>query len=152
MADSFYMGNRQKLLFMAQELHKRGFEKLRIIPSLAPPGVSWRCRFIDEAKTKEVIASNWIYNHEKDSPNEEIKLTAQELADLFIKENLEFIEPCKGENEEYAKWYSDMLEQLKKDELPYAFGDFEIPKDVWRTSQGNEIKTLPNEEEYYFKY
>lgn len=150
MSDSFYMTNRQKLLFMVQELHKRGFGKLRIIPSLAPSGMYWRCSFIDEAKTKDFIASNWIHNHENENSREEIKLTAQELANLFIKENSEFIDYCKGENEEYTKWYSEMLQQLKKDELPYAFADWPMEKGIWETSENNKIKALPNEEKYYF--
>jgi hypothetical protein len=43
------------------------------------------------------------------------------LANLFIKENLEFIEDCKGKNEEYVKWYGEMVDNLEKGELPYAF-------------------------------
>jgi hypothetical protein len=42
-----------------------------------------------------------------------------------------------------------MLKQLNKDELPYAFAEWELPKGVWITSKGNKIKTLPNEEIYY---
>jgi hypothetical protein len=40
------------------------------------------------------------------------------------KENLEFIEDCKGENEEYVKWYGEMVDNLEKGELPYAFADY----------------------------
>jgi hypothetical protein len=36
------------------------------------------------------------------------------LANLFIKENLEFIEDCKGKNEEYVKWYGEMVDNLEK--------------------------------------
>ncbi|MFT4154119.1 hypothetical protein [Parafilimonas sp.] len=150
MDDRFYMTNRQKLLFMVEELHNRGFGKLRVIPSLSPSGVHWRCSFIDETKEHRCIASNWIYGYEKEKSGEEIKLTTQELADLFVKENFEFIEHCKGENEAYTKWYSSILAQLKKGELPYAFADWEMPKGIWRTSEGNDIKTLPGEEKYYF--
>ena len=135
---------------MAEELHKRGFEKLRIIPSMAPSGIYWRCSFMDEAKENNFIVSNWINQHEKENSREEIKLTTQELADLFLKENHEFIEHCKGKNAAYTKWYSKMLAQLKKDELPYAFADWETPKGVWSTSMNNEIEILPNEEKYYF--
>jgi hypothetical protein len=46
------------------------------------------------------------------------------LANLFIKENLEFIEDCKGKNEEYVKWYGEMVDNLEKIELPYAFSDY----------------------------
>ena len=136
------MTNRQKLLFMVEELHKRGFGKLLIIPGLSPSGMYWRCSFYDETRNNECGASNWIYNYEKENSEEEIKLTTQELTDLFIKENFEFLENCKGENNEYIKWYSDMLLQLKKDELPYAYADWEMQEDIWETSKGNKIKTL----------
>ncbi len=150
MEDNFYMTNRQKLLFMVQELHKRGFGKLRIVPYIAPSGMYWRCDFINEAKTQRTLASNWINNHENENSSEEIKLTTQELADLFIKENAEFIGHCKGMNEEYVKWYSEMLLKLKKSELPYAFDDYTLTKGFWETSENNKIETLPNEEKYYF--
>jgi hypothetical protein len=130
---------------MVKELHKRGFEKLRVIPSLSPSGLGWRCKFINETKDSEFIASNWIYKHENENSKEEIKQTSQQLADLFIIENFEFIEHCNGENEKYTKWYSQMLESLKKDELPFAFSDYLGSTSFWKTSLGNEIKTLPNE-------
>lgn len=144
------MTNRQKLLFMVKELHKRGFGKLRVIPSLSPSGMYWRCSFIEETKSNSFTASNWISSHEKNDSKVEIKMTAKELADLFMKENFEFLEYCKGVNEEYEKWYSGMLEQLSEDELPFAVADWEIPEGFWLTSKGSEIKTLPNEQEYYF--
>lgn len=150
MDSNFYMTNRQKLLFMVEELHKRGFQKLRVIPSLSPSGMNWRCRFVEKSKRYECLSSNWICDHEIENSTEELEYTTQELADLFTQENKEFIEHCKGEDEEYKNWYSQMLRQLKKDELPYAFADWGIPEGTWRTSEGNEIKTLPNEDEYYF--
>lgn len=149
MVESFYMTNRQKLLFMAEELHKRGFGKLRIIPSLSPSGMNWRCNFVDDKNENSFYATDWIYKHESENSSEEIKLTIQEFATLFIKENFEFIEHCKGINEEYIEWYSKILKKLKKDELPYAFADFEMLKGFWRTSEGSEIKTLPNDDRYY---
>lgn len=143
MEENFYMTNRQKLLFMVQEIHKRGYEKLRVIPSLSPSGLSWRCLFIVDTKKEEFIASNWIYKHEKEDSSKEISLTAKELADLFIGENIDFINNCKGENEEYTRWYSQMLNQLRKDELPYAFADRETEEGFWHTLKGKKIKTLP---------
>ncbi len=82
--------------------------------------------------------------------SEEIKQTTSELADLFIEERHNFIETCKGENKEYTKWFSQMLHSLEKGELPYAFSDFFSSTDFWETFAGRKIKTLPNEEEYYF--
>ena len=144
MDNDFYSTNRQKLLFMAKELHKQGYGKLRVIPSLSPSGMYWRCSFFNEEK-RELIASNWLSEYENGNSKKEIQQKAQELAALFIKENFDFLKHCRGVNEEYEKWYSGMLEKLTKDELPYAFADWEIPQGIWQTSKGNQIKTLPNE-------
>ena len=145
----FYMINRHKLLLMAKELHKRGYGNLRVVPSLSPSGTSWRCGFVDKLTKKELTASTWIYGVEK---NGLISLTANEMADIFIKENWEFLELCKGEDETYTTWYSEMITQLEEDELPYAFADFFSPCEFWKTSKGKEIETLAGEIKYYVNY
>ncbi len=138
--NNFYNINRQKLLFMVEELHKRGFENLRIIPSLSPSGIHWRCKFVNGKKNK----CYWLYPLSEEN-SEEIKQTTSELADLFIKERNNFIETCKGENKEYTKWFSEMLCSLDVGELPYAFSDYFSSTNFWKTSKGREIKTLRNE-------
>lgn len=149
MEQDFYATNRQKLLFMVEELHERGYENLRVFPSLSPSGTHWRCSFIEKTERHKVISSNWIYDHEEENSSEELKYSTQELADLFIQENQDFMEHCKGADAEYKMWYTEMLKQLNKDELPYAAADFDIPKGAWITTEGNKIKTLPDEEKYY---
>lgn len=143
------MINRQKLLFMVRELHERGFEKLRIIPSISPSGTHWRCKFITGARDISFTASNWIYNFEGENKQKKIKQTPKELADLFLKENSDFLEQCKGDNKEYVKWFAEMVDNLNEGELPYAFDDYFPPSDFWKTTDGNEIKTLLNEKVYY---
>jgi hypothetical protein len=150
MADSYYMQNRKKMLLMVKELHKRGFGKLRIVPSVAPNGLHWRCSFIDKTKGHEFPASQWIYKIELKSRKLEIKQSPEELADLFMQENNEFLHYCKGDNQEYVKWYSKMTESLKESELPYAFSEDFTTTDYWLTSEGSKIQTLPNEKEYNF--
>lgn len=147
---NYYMINRQKLLFMVRELHKLGFEKLRIVPSLSPSGLYWRCEFVSD--TEKIVVSNWIDELEGGN-SQEIKFTPQELADLFVNKKFDFLEKCKGINKQYVEWYSEMLHTLKEGELPYAFdySDYFEPTDYWKTSEDNKIKTLPNEKDYYFK-
>ena len=141
MNSNFYIKNSQKILLMVKELHKRGFGKLRVIPSISPNGLAWRCVFINQTKEYEFIASSWIQTIENIDYHGEIKLSPQELADLFIKKNVEFIEHCKGKNEEYEKWFDQMVKSLKEDELPYAFdmSDFFYPTDYWLTTKENEM-------------
>ncbi|CDF78838.1 hypothetical protein BN863_11260 [Formosa agariphila KMM 3901] len=42
MNKSFYEQNRQKLLQMVKALHKLGYGKTRVIPSIAPIGLALR--------------------------------------------------------------------------------------------------------------
>ena len=146
------MKNRHKLLLVAQELHKRGYGNLRVVPSLSPSGMSWRCSFVDKQSKSEFIVSNWVYKHEDGALNGEIIISVEELTDVFIRENEDFIALCKGEDERYTTWYSKMVSQLEEDELPYAFADYFSSSGFWKTSEGKEIQTLPGEEKYYFNY
>ena len=84
-----YEINMQKILFIAKELHKRGYEKLRVEPSISPTGLSWRCSYfvILGTKKESIIVSNWIQIEEKYS--------IQELADLFEKEYIDFFSKCR---------------------------------------------------------
>lgn len=150
MSESFYMTNRHKLLLMVEELHKDGYGKLRVVPSVLPSGVYWRCSFVASPKRVELMVSQWIVDVEARSVNGEVVLSPKELADMFIEENGEFIELCKGKDEMYRRWYSGMLAQLEGDELPYAFADYFSPSGFWKTSKGKEIETLVGEEGYYF--
>ena len=147
---NYYMINMQKILFVARELHKRGYENLHVVPSVAPTGLAWRCSFaaIANGEKQSIIVSNWIYKFVGDE-NKEIKQSPQELAELLEKENIDFLLKCKGKNREYVEWYNEMLNKLQEGELPYAFDDYFSPTDFWRTSLDNEIKTLPNESQFY---
>ena len=152
MSDNHYMINMQKLLYIVKELHIRGFEKLRIIPSLSPSGLSWRCSFLSDtdSERKTLISSGWI----QDILNREQKkeYSIGELTDIFEREYVDFLTMCKGGNKEYVEWFSKMLDKLKEGELPYAFDDYNNPSDYWKTSEGQEIRTLPDEKHFYVNY
>ena len=148
---NYYMINMQKLLFLAGELHKRGYENLRVVPCISPNGMAWRCRFdisgdkrqsYKEADIRYVKVSNWIRNFDEEI--EEIKLSIQEFTNIFEKEHINFLALCKGENREYVEWYKEMLNKLQEEELPYAFSDYFHATEFWETSSGNKISILPS--------
>ena len=146
---NFYMVNMQKLLFIGQELHHRGYENLRVIPSLSNTGLAWRCSFIstDDDEKESIPASTWIQNVLK--IGEESEESIKDLTNLMVRDYPEFFKKCLGENSLYKEWFSQMLNSLEKDELPYAFADYFGPTNYWKTSNDNKIATLPNEEQYY---
>ena len=150
MEPNFYMLNHQKLLFMVGELHQRGFENLRVVPSLSPSGLSWRCSFMTTVNRDEieVIATNWI-GRNYDCEKQEIARSISEMADDFTEQEKDFLENCRGKNETYVEWFAEMLLLLQPEELPYAFAEYFSPTDFWKTSLRNQIPILPGEEKYY---
>lgn len=152
MSDNYYMINMQKLLYIVKELHIRGFEKLRICPFLSPTGLSWRCSFVadNDSRKESIVSSTWIENYFSKEKN--IEFYIDELTDMFERQHIGFLNACKGKNKEYVEWFSMMLEKLKEDELPYAFAEYFSPADYWKTSEGQEIRTLPNEKRFYVNY
>ncbi|KEY19313.1 hypothetical protein [Kaistella antarctica] len=146
---NFYMFNMQKLLFIVQELHHRGYEKVRVIPSLSNTGLAWRCSLIctDDDRKESIPASTWIQKVLK--IGEESDESIKDLTDVMERDYPKFFKKCLGKNSLYTEWYSQMLKSLEKDELPYAFADYFGPTNYWKTSNNKKIYTLPNEEQYY---
>jgi hypothetical protein len=134
---------------MVNELHLRGYGKLRVVPSLSPTGLAWRCIFVT-SEGATFIASNCLENFE--TSDRKIEYTPERLADIFVVENRVFIDKCMGKNEDYVRWYNAMTARLSDGELPFAFADYFSPGDFWKTSKGNMIETLPGEKKYYFNY
>lgn len=66
------------------------------------------------------MASNWLQSHFRIA-EKEITFFITELAYLFEKELLDFLQLGKGENKKYSTWFSSMQAQLIEEELPYAF-------------------------------
>jgi len=130
-----------------------GIENHFKLPSLSPSGLSWRCSFvtIKEGRIVNLYASNWIQGFDKIN-EKEIELNIEELTNLFTEKETEFLQNCKGKNEEYVKWFEHVLQNLKEEELPYAYADYFSPTSFWKTSLGNEITIIPGDEKYYFEY
>ena len=152
MSKNSYMLNMKKVLLIAEELHKRGYQNLRVFPSISPSGVYWRCDFIEQNPDRKsrahVSVSNWIHEYD-DFKEREIQKSVNELTNDFENEHPDFLQKIKDENPTYVKWYSEMLQELASDELPYAMSDYFKATDVWRTSENKEIKILHDDPQYY---
>src|SRR5690606_25545232 len=145
MSSNLYVFNMQRVLFIAAALHEKGYGKLKIIPSLSPSGLSWRCSFISETD-REVIVSKWI-QHKFDISLNRIEPSISQLAELFIEEHKDFLKQCIGNNKEYIEWLKGILEILDEEELPYAFSDYFGPTVYWLTSLGKKLYLSHSEAE-----
>lgn len=122
---------------MVHELHKAGYQRLRICAGLSPSGCHWRCKLIAAANVKpdgwridnmdQCIArystgSDDHYFDWSDSPGK----SARQLAQMFIDRNGEKMRECAGRDWPYVAWFVEMLGAAEHGKLPVFFADYEL--------------------------
>jgi hypothetical protein len=133
---------------MVGELHKRGYQKLRIMPYMAPTG-AWRCSIapvilfyrnhgamhveppsmapdITEPPAAAMVArySGAVGNRYFDWDDATTD-SARQLADKFI-ERFPVLADCgKGWDYLYAGWFQRLLGYAERGWLPYLFAEYE---------------------------
>ncbi len=125
----------QRILWMVHELHKAGFQRLRIVPGLAPSGCYWRCTITPASNILKTHGARRLENIDmarystgmqnkyfdwEDALND----TARQLAVKFIERFPEIVEKSFGRDWEYAGWYVEMLGFAERGHLPVAYADW----------------------------
>jgi hypothetical protein len=120
----------RKVLRNVQELHLRGYQRIRISPFRSPSGFHWRC-LITPASNILVEHGAEIANHEGPialyTTGMEKKYfewtdaagkTASQLANIFIERFPEIARAGRGRDWSYAGWYAEMLHLTYPDHVP----------------------------------
>lgn len=117
------------------ELHNRGYELLRLCPSLSPSGCSWRCIATTKDNTYEqcgamCASQSWSETTVNVSngqlfKDEDYMLNIQTAADRFCKEYPKLVKASKGSDPEYKKWFRHALHLVQQGQIFYCFGDME---------------------------
>jgi hypothetical protein len=139
----------RKVLLMVQELHKLGFQKIRIAPGMSPSGMDWRCAVTPVinissrhgAKIKSgVIPENLIARYTSANENAYFGWVdysdepPEHLADIFLRGHQELTSAGYGEDHEYVEWYQKMLDLTYPDQLPIAYADWPLSGDYMTTT------------------
>ena len=101
---------------MVEELHRRGLQRLRITPSIAPSGLYWRLMVHAEGCDDAVL---WTSGDADDG------LDGTQLADRFVAEHPALAGAGRGVDPAYAAWLGRVVELARQDRLPYFFADWE---------------------------
>lgn len=125
-----------RVLMMVHELHKAGYQRLRIFPGISPSGCSWRCAVTPVTnilKRNGALAKSWndqIASYSsadgnrffgwKDSQND----TARQLASKFVDRFPTIARAGEGEDWAYVGWYVQMLGHAEHGDFPMAYADF----------------------------
>lgn len=126
----------QRVLAMVHELHKLGYQRLRIMPGLSPSGGYWRCnitpttnilrthgafarKFYRESAHYNSGMSNEYFGWQDATAD-----TARQLAAKFVERFAAIAHAGRGRDWAYAGWYTEMLGFAERGELPIAYADW----------------------------
>jgi hypothetical protein len=99
-------------LQLVEELHRRGFQRLRILPYLAPSGLFWRLE-IRAADCDEL--SRWSTSDLAEAPT----------AEAFLTAHPQLAEAGRGTDPAYAAWLARVVALARQGWLAYFFADWE---------------------------
>jgi hypothetical protein len=136
----------RRLLSLVAELHRRGYERLRVNVGMAPSGLYWRCSYYAVGATRYQGAVpryttgngleifGWADAHHDDPPA---------LAAKFLERFPELAAAAYGSDPAYVAWFAEMLRLTEPDRLPITYADWELPADVVSTVGTGRALTLP---------
>jgi len=135
--------NARYVFLMVAELHKLGYEGLRVTPFHSPSGCYWRCVILPASMTSPTHGARLARDDDYESlpryssadgdnyfgwANLKSK-TPLVLAKRFIREFPNFAEQGHHPDPAYARWFATMLELTAPIGVVSAFGDMAAPVD-----------------------
>lgn len=125
-----------RVLRLVHELHKQGYQLLRIAPGMSMSGCHWRCAVIPKsnvlknhgAMVKDFRRVTAHYSSAQRNAyfgwmDAQID-TAQQLAVKFVKRFPQIVEASLGDDSSYADWYVQMLGYAEQARFPIAYADW----------------------------
>ncbi|GLC27763.1 hypothetical protein [Roseisolibacter agri] len=129
----------QRVLSMVHELHKRGYQRLRVMPGMSPSGGYWRCNVTPASnilRTHGAMARDFTAltaHYTSGMENEYFGWqdartdSARVLADKFVERFPEIAAAAVGRDWAYVGWYTEMLGIAEQGYLPVAYADWWDP-------------------------
>ena len=126
----------QRVLLMVHELHKRGYQRMRIAPGMSSSGASWRCSvtpITNTLRTHGALSQEFDRDSAHYSTGMENRYfgwqdaredTARQLASKFIERFPDIAEKGFGQDWAYAGWYVEVLGLAERGCLPIAYWDW----------------------------
>ncbi|MCR9177432.1 MAG: hypothetical protein NXI19_15680 [Alphaproteobacteria bacterium] len=142
-----------RVLSMVHELHKAGYQKIRIYPGRHPLGTHWRCHITPASNVSwpssepidwgELVADYSTSDGDRyfgwtDGPGK----NARQLAQLFVERFPRIVSSGSGQDREYAGWFVDMLGAAENGRLPIFFADYSVE---WNEEERPPRPTHPEE-------
>lgn len=145
----------QRVLLMVHELHKRGYQRLRIMPGLSASGGAWRVcvtPISNILRTHGAMAADYGRMSAHYTSADENRFfgwddargdTARALADKFERRFPEVLAAAEGSDWDYAGWYVEMLGVAESGALPISYADWYEPPAPGRLKTTDAARDLP---------
>lgn len=146
----------QRVLVMVHELHKLGYQRLRIAPGMSGSGMHWRCSVTHAANIRQSHGAMLCafdretahYTSAQDNDyfgwEDAQQDTARQLATKFVERFGEVARLGLGEDWVYAGWYVQMLGLADRGVFPVAYADwYEEPDPRWLPTTAGFQSGLP---------
>jgi hypothetical protein len=136
-----------RVIAMVHELHKAGYQRLRMVPMMSPSGAYWRCvityeenieddgyriiQWDDERVAAYTSGQDAKYFNWDDSQS----FNARQLAQRFLERFPDIAERGRGRDWANAGWVVDVLGEAEQGELVFLMADWTIDQaylDRWR--------------------
>jgi hypothetical protein len=126
----------RRLLLMIEELHKQGYERLRISPGFgdSPGGPVWQCQVVPDFFTHEEHGAVntecpdglWYRYSTRNARNYErywpelAHTQPGQAASAFMLSNMRLCHAGHGSDPAYAEWFSNMMRETKPNGVVFA--------------------------------
>jgi len=140
---------------MVHELHKGGYQLLRIAPGMSPSGCHWRCSITPRSnilRSHGARVKDWTHcvaSYSSAQDNEYFgwrdaeQDNVQQLAQRFVERFPDIVEASHGDDWNYAGWYVRMLGFAEREMFPIAYSDWmEEPDPRFMPLLGHESDLL----------
>ena len=128
-----------RVLRMVYERHKLGYQRVRIMPAMAPSGCFWRCSITHAgnilkshgAESRDFHRESAHYSSADENNyfgwNDAAGDTVQQLAARFLERFPEIARLGQGLDWSYAGWSVQMLGFAERGELPIVYQEYLEP-------------------------
>lgn len=126
-----------KVLFRAvANLHKQGYEQLRVFPSMSPSGMYYRLTLAPKKYfSRDGLVVNKVHDglilYYSDSQGRKYfgwdipeNLSSEQVAEEIIKRNPDLIADSNKEDKEYVLWFQNVMEKVEQNIFPIAMDDY----------------------------
>ncbi|WP_165252350.1 hypothetical protein [Paludisphaera soli] len=144
-----------RVLRMVHELHKIGYQRIRIAPGMAPSGMYWRCGVTHAGNILKSHGAMMRDFHRDSihygSGQEDAYFgwedarhdTVQALAARFLERCPEIARAGLGRDWAYAGWYVEMLGAAERGAFPIAYCDYGSDDPDWLMTTSDAVGRIP---------